>query len=187
MASEAVNNYITKRYERWLDYSLYHCGLAGISDEATDVLNEVICSLLQKQSKLLDKLLDTKKNGYTELDFFVLKMIKLNASSPTSQYRSRYKPLPVDDNVDYSRLDIEDIPDDSVDRNAEILDRLHLVRDTFESLELGDLAAQVFEFHFFQDGNFSEWEGPETLKQLYEIYNGVQELIRKEITEESIF
>ena len=86
MASEAVNNYITKRYERWLDYSLYHCGLAGISDEATDVLNEVICSLLQKQSKLLDKLLDTKKNGYTELDFFVLKMIKLNASSPTSQY-----------------------------------------------------------------------------------------------------
>ena len=34
MASEAVNNYITKRYERWLDYSLYHCGLAGISDEA---------------------------------------------------------------------------------------------------------------------------------------------------------
>lgn len=187
MASEAVNNYITKRYERWLDYSLYHCGLAGISDEATDVLNEVICSLLQKQSKLLDKLLDTKKNGYTELDFFVLKMIKLNASSPTSQYRSRYKPLPVDDNVDYSRLDIEDIPGDSVDRNAEILDRLHLVRDTFESLELGDLAAQVFEFHFFQDGNFSEWESPETLKQLYEIYNGVQELIRKKIAGESIF
>lgn len=187
MASEAVNNYITKRYEQWLDYSLYHCGLAGISDEATDVLNEVICSLLQKQSKLLDKLLDTKKNGYTELDFFVLKMIKLNASSPTSQYRSRYKPLPVDDNVDYSRLDIEDIPDDSVDRNAEILDRLHLVRDTFESLELGDLAAQVFEFHFFQDGNFSEWEGPETLKQLYEIYNGVQELIRKKINGSSLF
>ena len=31
MASEAVNNYITKRYERWLDYSLYHCGLAGIA------------------------------------------------------------------------------------------------------------------------------------------------------------
>ena len=41
MASKAVNNYITKRYERWLDYSLYHCGLASIPDEATDVLNEV--------------------------------------------------------------------------------------------------------------------------------------------------
>lgn len=53
MASKAVNNYITKRYERWLDYSLYHCGLAGIPDEATDVLNEVICSLLQKKNRLL--------------------------------------------------------------------------------------------------------------------------------------
>ena len=173
MASEAVNNYITKRYERWLDYSLYHCGLAGISDEATDVLNEVICSLLQKKSRLLDKLLETKRNGYTELDFFVLKMIKLNASSPTSQYRSRYKPLPVDDNVDYSRLDIEDISDESEDRNAEILDKLHIVRETFESLNLGTTATRVFEYRFFHDGNFSEWEGPETLKQLYEIYNGV--------------
>ena len=114
-------------------------------------------------------------------------MIKLNASSPTSQYRSRYKPLPVDDNVDYSRLDIEDISDDSEDRNAEILEKLHLVRETFESLDLGTVAARVFEFHFFQDGNFSEWKGPETLKQLYEIYNGVQELIRKKINGNSLF
>ena len=114
-------------------------------------------------------------------------MIKLNASSPTSQYRSRYKPLPVDDNVDYSRLDIEDIPDESEDRNTEILNKLHLVRDTFESLDLGPVAARVFDFHFFHDGNFSDWEGPETLKQLYEIYNGVQELIRKKIAGETIF
>ena len=150
-------------------------------------MNEVICSLLQKKSRLLNKLLETKRNGYTELDFFVLKMIKLNASSPTSQYRSRYKPLPVDDNVDYSRLDIEDISDESEDRNAEILDKLHTVRETFESLNLGTTATRVFEYRFFQDGNFSEWEGPETLKQLYEIYNGVQELIRKKIAGESIF
>lgn len=187
MASEAVNNYISKRYERWHDYSLYHCGLAGIPDEAIDVLNEVLCSLLQKKDRLLDKLLETKKNGYAELDFFVLKMIKLNASSPTSQYRSRYKPLPSDENVDYARLDIEDIQDEPEDRNAEILEKLHSVRDTFESLDLGTVAARVFEFRFFQDGNFSEWEGPETLKQLYEIYNGVQELIRKKIAGESIF
>lgn len=112
MASEAVNNYITKRYERWLDYSLYHCGLAGIPDEATDVLNEVICSLLQKKNRLLDKLLENKKKWLYRACFFVLKMIKLNASSPTSQYRSRYKPLPADDNVDYTRLDIEDSSDD---------------------------------------------------------------------------
>ena len=67
MASEAVNNYITKRYERWLDYSLYHCGRAGISDDATDVLNEVICSLLQKKSRLLDKFLRQKEMAIQSL------------------------------------------------------------------------------------------------------------------------
>lgn len=187
MSSSAVNNYITKRYERWLDYSSYHCGLTGIPDEAKDVLNEVLCSLLQKNDRLLNKLLETKKNGYTELDFFVLKMIKLNASSQTSQYQSKYRKIPVDDNVDCTRLDIVDLPDESEDKNIVILERMHLVREIFENLDLGALAARVFEFHFFQDGNFSEWEGPETLKQLYEIYNGVQELIRKKIAGESIF
>lgn len=187
MASEAVNNYITKRYERWLDYSLYHCGIAGIPNEAADVLNEVLCSLLQKDIKKLEKLLESKKNGYTELDFFVLRMIKLNATSDTSPYRSKYKSLPVDENIDYTRLDIEDISDESEDRKAEILDKLHLVRETFENLDLSTIAARVFEFRFFQDRNFSEWDGPETLKQLYEIYNGVQELIRKKISGESIF
>ncbi|WP_294591592.1 hypothetical protein [uncultured Bacteroides sp.] len=187
MASAAVNNYISKRYERWFDYSLYHCGLAGIPDEAYDVLNEVLCSLLQKNDRLLDKLFETKKNGYTELDFFVLRMIKLNASSPTSQYRSRYKPLPADENVDYTQLDVEDVLDEAEDKNNAVLERLHQVRTVFESLDLGELAARVFEFRFFQDENFSDWEGPETLKQLYEVYNGVQELIRKKIAGESIF
>ena len=48
MASALVEKYIGRRYERWLDYAVYHCGLAGIPDEANDVLNEVLCSLLQK-------------------------------------------------------------------------------------------------------------------------------------------
>lgn len=28
MASEALNKYIKKRYDRWLDYAKYHCSLA---------------------------------------------------------------------------------------------------------------------------------------------------------------
>jgi hypothetical protein len=50
MASEALNKYIEKRYDRWLDYAKYHCSLAGMSSEAIDVLNEVMCMLLQKAS-----------------------------------------------------------------------------------------------------------------------------------------
>lgn len=186
MVSAAVNNYITKRYGRWLDYSSYHCNLSGIPGEGTDVLNEVLCSLLAKDGAQLDRLLQSKKEGYTELDFFVLRMIKLNACSLTSPYRSRYRSLPSDANVDYTRLDIEDVEEESQD-DEQLLDRFHQVREAFEYLGLSALARRVFEFRFFQDQNFSDWGGEETLKELYEIYNGVQEMIRKKISGEFIF
>lgn len=189
MASTLIENYITKRYERWLDYAEYHCDVAGMPDEAIDVLNEVLCDLLQKDNARLERLLNAKKNGYTELDFFVLRMIKLNATSDTSPYRNKYKPcMPFGRDTDCSRLEIEDVREETVDKNAIILDRFHQVRDALESLDLVPSAKRVFEYRFFEDGNFNEWdEGPEMLKQLYEIYNKVLSLVRKKINGESIF
>lgn len=156
-------------------------------EEACDVLNEVLYSLLQKDSSKLEQLLSIKKNGYTELDFFVLKMIKLNATSDTSPYRSKYKPMPVDDNIDYSRLEIEDTQEEVVDKNEQLLQRFHQVREVLEDMDLTPFAKKVFEYRFFEDSNFSEWSGTESLKQLYETYNKVQELIRKKINGNSLF
>lgn len=187
MATTAVNNYITKKYDRWLDYAKYQCGQVGIANESYDVLNEVLCSLVQKNDKLLERLLETKRNGYTELDFFVLKMIKLNATSPTSPYQNRYKPIPVDTNTDYSMMEIEDEEEVQSDSSGEQLEKMRKVRSAFEELDLSDLARRVFEFHFFLDLPFSEWEGEETQKQLYEMYNRVIELIRRKLLGEFIF
>ena len=89
MASTEINNYISKRYDRWLDYAIYHCNRNGMADEAVDVLNEVLLSLLQKSDTMLRQLLSAKKKDYTDLDFFVLKMIKLNITSSTSPYQSK--------------------------------------------------------------------------------------------------
>lgn len=187
MASTEINNYIEKRYGRWLEYTTYHCSRNGIKDEANDVLNEVLCSLLQKNEKFLNRLLDTKKNGYTELDFFVLRMIKLNVTSSTSPYQSKYKAIPADGNVDYTCLEIEDIMEDQTDKSKIVLDEIHQVREAFESLDLSPLAKRIFEFHFFQNENFCDWPGKETQNQLYEIYNGVLMLIKRKIKGEMIF
>ena len=81
MASEALNKYIEKRYDRWLDYAKYHCSLAGMSSEAIDVLNEVMCMLLQKPLEHLSRLMEAKQGKYTELDWYILQMIKLNVTS----------------------------------------------------------------------------------------------------------
>lgn len=91
---DTIRLYIEKRYERWADYSTYHCTKAGIAGESVDILNEVILALLQKEDCKLEMLMNAKKGQYTELDFFVLRMIKLNVYSPTSPYQSRYKPIP---------------------------------------------------------------------------------------------
>ena len=187
MASVLIEKYIAKRYSRWLDYSAYHCSLAGIPEDSYDVLNEVLCALLQKDSDKLEQLLGTKKDGYTELDFFVLRMIKLNATSETSPYRSKYKPIPSDMNVDYSKLEIEDIHDDVPDKNSILLEKYNKVREALNGLDLNPKAKRIFEFRFFEDENFADWQGSESLKQLYEIYNRVQELIKKKIFGESIF
>lgn len=138
MASEALNKYIKKRYDRWLDYAKYHCSLAGMSSEAIDVLNEVMCMLLQKPLEHLSRLMEAKQGKYTELDWYILQMIKLNVTSDTSPYRHKYKPIPVDENVDWRRLNIIDEPDDSIDRTEYIRERMQDIRDMVDLLGLSE-------------------------------------------------
>ena len=188
MASEVVNNYITKRYERWLDYAKYHCSLAGMSDEAVDVLNEVLCMLLNKDTKYLESLIEVRKNGYTDLDFYILQMIKINITSPTSPYQHKYRQVSVDTEANLSRLDVADVAECDNDKDPdEILDRMHKVRNIFESLNLSKQAKMIFTFRFFADEPFSEWPGQESKKDLYGIYNSVIELIKEKLNGECLF
>lgn len=184
-----LREYIRKRYDRWLDYSTYHCTCAGIDGEGVDVLNEVLCDLLQKPQEQLSSLLNKKSGQYRELDYFVLRMIKLNATSPTSPYRYRYKGLPVNADVDYQRLSIEDetFDEDEEDRIDVILDQMHQVRDALDELDISEEARKIFEWRFFHHNSFSEWEGPEEDKFLYETYKKVITLIKSHIRGETLF
>lgn len=149
MGTEIINSYITARYDRWLDYSKYHCSLACMPDEAVDVLNEVLAMLLEKEPAYLLRMYEAKKGKYRELDFFILQMIKLNITSVTSPYRHKYKSIPVDENVDWQRLDIIDETDPKQDKASTTLREMKLVRFVFDRLELTNLERQVFAFKFF--------------------------------------
>lgn len=177
MASEALNSYIEKRYDRWLDYSTYHCGLAGMDGEAVDVLNEVLCMLLQKDQEVIARLMEAKQGQYTELDFYILQMIKLNITSDTSPYRHKYKTVPVDDNVDYRRLNVIDEPDETADRSEYICDRFREVRDIVTSLGLSERAQQIFTWKFFAGESFADWPGSESKKELYDVYKRIFRIV----------
>ena len=188
MAMKKVRDYIEKRYQGFLDYSEYHCSCAGIADEAVDVLNEVLCSVLQKtESKLIELYGEKKPDGYRELDYYILRMIKLNVTSPTSPYQHKYRSLKIDRNVDYSKLEIEDVEDDERDRAQEILDKVHIVRKVLEEIMISEKAKEVFEYRFFGGGIFSRWAGPEKDKELYEIYNRVVKLIKQKLNDKTLF
>ena len=144
-----------------------------MTDEAIDVLNEVMYMLLQKSPELLSRLMETPKGGYTELDWYILQMIKLNVTSDTSPYRHKYKPIPVDENADWRRLNIIDEPDDSPDRAEYIRERMQDVRNIIDQLGLSEKAKHIFTWKFFTGESFADWPGPENRKELYEIYKRV--------------
>lgn len=190
MANQIINKYISERYDRWLDYALYHCTHSGMDDEAIDVLNEVLIMLIEKcetNEQYMLKLYESKKGQYRELDFFVLQMIKLNIQSPTSPYRHKYKPIPLDSNVDIQRLDLIDDEDIEQDKSGDILVQMQKVREIFDNLQLSEKARKVFSWKFFEGNKFSEWEGLEDKKELYDIYNGVVELIKNKLEGRELF
>lgn len=189
MASKALKEYINRRYERWLDYSRFHCSLTGMQGEETDVLNEVLAMLLEKPSEFVDRLLNAKKGRYTELDFYILQMIKLNSTSDTSPYRHKYKAIPTDQNVDFARLDILDDDDeiDEHDGSEYICKRMQDIRDILENLGVTDLAKKVFIWKFFDGESFSDWPGPENNKELSQIYRSVMRTIEDKIKGNILF
>ncbi len=190
MANEIINTYISQRYDRWLDYAVYHCSHHAMNEEAVDVLNEVLAMLIEKcgtnESYIL-QLYESKKGQYRELDFFVLQMIKLNIQSPTSPYQHKYRSLPIDANIDFQRLDLIDEEDTEQDRSGDILLKMQQVRSIFNSLQLSRRAKLVFSWKFFEGNSFSEWEGQEDKKDLYDIYNGVLELIKNKLNNRELF
>lgn len=175
---EAIKSYVSSRYPRFLDYSKYHATRAGIADEYIDILNEVMISLFCKDFGYLAKLYSTKRNNYTDLDFFVLQMVKLNVHSLTSPYRSKYKPIPSDPGVNYQRLKIIDEQDEETDKAAITLQKFRLIRDIFESLELTEEEKKVFEHGFILNNPVSEFKELAP-KAFYSRFNIVRDSIHE--------
>lgn len=150
---QKVHAYVDKHYSNWLNHSEWHCSKAGFPDEAVDVLNEVLLSLLQKDEEKLLKLLNTKakygkfsdKEPFTELDIYILTMIRLNVTSTTAPYHSRYKKKsPIDYEVDFSRLKIIDEEDESPDIAARTLKQMRLLRYVLRGIDVDDEDLQIF-------------------------------------------
>lgn len=176
-----LNNYIEKRYDRWLDYAKYHCQLKRMGGEEYDVLNEVLVSLLQKSHDKLVKLMNTPRDGYSELDWFVLAMINRNITSPSSPWQQKRACRNIDRNIDYSKIRKTDLEEEEEDRAQMILNKMRRVREVLGKLNISKKAEKIFAFKFFDGEPFSAWEGKEDEAYLYKTYNRVEEIIKEEL------
>ena len=86
-------DYIAFRWSNWLDYARYMARIHGFAGWENDLLNDIICDLLRKPDTKLNEMLDRKTrktvNGAptTELDKFVLAMLRQNAESKVAPFR----------------------------------------------------------------------------------------------------
>ncbi|MGI6048726.1 MAG: hypothetical protein ACOYEG_12115 [Petrimonas sp.] len=192
MLPSEINNYLNKRYDRYLDYAEYHCNCAGIPDEAQDILNEVLLNVLEKPKEKIINLYNKKKDCYRDLDFFILRMIKLNATSATSPYRwklNKFTP-PIDKNSELTKLEIEDKVEEEKDLIQYILDKKRIVHDIVDNrLNISDKKRALFYFRF-EGGKVSESSdltGIEVKgKAVYEAYYEVRNMIKEEIEKDKI-
>lgn len=156
-----------------MDYADYHASLAGLDQQGPDVLHEVIISLLEKDPKKMKGLYDKVKGSLRELDFYILRMIKLNCHSMTSPYRYRYRQPEKDDNQQTDQLyyEIDDTPQQ--DRKELICARYDVVREVLETLDFAEVEKDVFRWKFFLNNTWRQWKGPESKDQLQRTYKSI--------------
>lgn len=181
LPKERIRDYISIRYERWLDYARYKCSKSSMEGEENDVLDEVLLNILQRDEQLLMKLFRAKKvhkgKEYTELDFFILKALDLNITSETSPYRYKNKCIPRA-NVELNKLKIIDETNTEFDKSAQVLKEVRLITWVLKGLDLTDTERRVFDHRFLHGNSLcGEWDGSETRKQRYRIYKEVETTI----------
>jgi len=187
MSIPEINNYIEKRYIHWLEYSKHQCSCAGIQGEEIDLLNDVMEHLLRNSESKLQELFSVKKiqkgKEYTELDFFVLSMIKRNCYSETAPYKAKNKPIPRA-KKDLNRLNIPDIIDEDTDHSGYVLERMREIRQLIESMGFSEKAMAIFEYRFFEDGSVKDCPNLGKPKEIYCIYGRIMKLLKKKINGE---
>lgn len=181
MVSKELNQHITNSYKRWADYAKYQAARANIPDQAGDILNTVLEALLRKDQDQIHSLLAKKKDSYTELDFFILRMIRLNAHSPTSPYRHKTRTVHIDTNIDPCSIDREDLFDQDPDKGQEILDQCNQAREVLDTLNISSREKEIFSWKFFADNALLSWPGDESYSTVCATYNRVKALMAGKI------
>lgn len=167
MEQKNLNEYITEAYARWVEYAYFHVRQTGLQINPSEVVNDILCSFLERDTSKLERMVNTPANGATELDFFILRFIKISIHFPHSSFR-------------YQRgqhcttslsEDLLNMPDETTSNDK---DEIHLmIWNALGEIEASITAKQIFIWKFFDGNSLSQWPGRENKKFVYRSYHDV--------------
>lgn len=195
---DELKKYIAFRYCNWLDYARQMAKENHFTGMEDDLLHDVLIDVLNKNQEKIKGMFERKTtmlvNGEptTELDKFILRMLKVNAFSPVAPFRKNtlgHKVLKITDKTHVETATLVELNGtDCIDEvyNEEQftkLDRMHranlarLKRNGFNRV-----AAETYILHFIQSK-----PAPELTETQREILAGLQKFLtntQKTITDD---
>lgn len=176
MLNKEIYDYTQSQYDKWLEITRRICQYYHAKDEAEDFLNEILVSVLQKDENKIIKLLHKKNEVYTDLDYYIIKMIKLNICSPKAPFQQKYgKNIPpINTSIPLHSLQV-------YDQDENDIDRINLIWNIFNKLDISDFDRDIFRFCYVENKKFTAWAGPESLCKLYGHLHKIESLIKDNI------
>lgn len=177
-----IRKYIAERYPRWHEFVSYHAEQQKIADHASDILHEVLLSVILMPEHKTMRLFNAQGGDYRELDYFVLKMLRLNCISPTAPYRHKYRPVNTDISItttlERSLSGGAEYDDQQVDTAGRQFKQWELIRIIGECLELKPAERDLFTHVFMSGEKVASIEDENlTRKRRYEITVQLKEII----------
>lgn len=64
-----LNRFITSHYPRWVEYAAYHVRMSRLPIDPAEVVNDVLCTLLERDTGKLERLMKTRNKDGRSGDF----------------------------------------------------------------------------------------------------------------------
>lgn len=170
MVPKPLNEYITKHYNEWLNYSTSICHKAKSNLDPREALNDALSRILEQNKINLHELLAIRPGHKTRLDYLVMRIIRINIISPRSRIRytnGQHCTRPMGD--DLSKYVTSDLDENS----PSIDDQLTLIHNILAELQTSQRNKEIFTWRFFEGKPFTQWPGNTPVRQLRRIYNRI--------------
>lgn len=177
--TKILSEYFNERYERWLDFSRYHCSKNGLAGEEEDVLMKVIEDIWQKDHQMLYDLLNQKKSNGTGIDFYILRILKIYITMPRSPYRWKYHTRKLN-YVESPNFELYNNYEEEI-RQEELSDTLELLKKSIYCNHFSLIVVKVLEWILVKGNkDFLKWPGKESSELLEKTYEKALFVLKKQ-------